>query len=64
MSNCKCIIWHPDTEEERQAQLKRYELAAKSGQTAIATMYLASLFNPCPAKEESANGTVVQSASA
>ena len=52
MSTCTCIIWHPETEEERAYQRERFELARNSGDMPIAMMYLASLAGPCITKED------------
>mgnify|MGYP003332018882 CR=1 FL=1 len=52
MSDCKCIIWHPQTEEERAWQRENFERARNYGDMNIAMMYLASLAGPCLTKEE------------
>ena len=53
MSTCSCIIWHPETEEERAQQRERFELARNSGAMQIAMIYLASLAGPCKTREVS-----------
>lgn len=49
---CTCIIWHPQTKEERDFQRANFERARNNGEMHIATMYLASLAGPCQSQKE------------
>lgn len=49
---CRCIIWHPQTEEEKERQRANFDRARNNGEMNIALMYLASLAGPCLTKED------------
>jgi len=52
MSDCKCIIWHPQTEDERAAVKERLDYARKVGDSVLTMIYLANLAGPCLTKDE------------
>lgn len=52
-NTCRCIIWHPLTDEEKIRQWANFDKARDEGAMATAMMYLASLSNPCLTREVS-----------
>lgn len=55
MSTCTCIVWHPQTDEEREMQKANFERARNLGDMATAMLYLASLSGDCPTQTKEGN---------
>ena len=51
-NRCHCLVWHPQTPEERALVGERLDYARGCGDTSAILVHLMALTGPCPGMSE------------